>query len=384
MKKWRVAVALFLTLSSARAVILYRTDGASENTTPPDLAFPHDGWDYEGAYGGFLGTPIAPRFFVTATHVSGGVGSVLTFQGVNYSAIRDYRDPTSDLDILEVTGPFPYFAPLYAKPDEAGQRIVDIGRGTERGDPIYYNNDPMQLRGWSHGVSLHTQRWGENIVAGAFTYLPDWDLLQADFDKDGLLNECHLSSGDSGGAAFIKDGGVWKLAGINYAIDSGFYMQPDAATVFNGALFDLRGFYIQSGGGFMQIDLNGPPVPTSFYPTRISTKLSWIYRVIDPAGDYDGDGRPNLLQYAEQINEPLTGAWSSPTVAIPSGYVSLTYRKIFGAPLQYQLDQSSDLVAWTPVTPNEVVLGTTEEVQTIEARVPTGSSSLFLRLRITQ
>lgn len=382
--KWQTALALLLSLTTARAVILFRTDAADANTSAPDLAFPHDGWDFEGTYGFFLGTPIAPHFFVTAKHVSGGVGSVLTFQGVNYSAIRDYRDPTSDLDILEVSGTFPYFAALYAKQDEPGKRIVDIGRGTERGDPIDYNNDLTQLRGWSHGAGLHTQRWGENIVAGAFTYQPDWDLLQADFDKNGLPNECHLSSGDSGGAAFIDDGGVWKLAGINYAIDDGFYMQPDATTVFNGALFDLRGFYVRSGGGFMQIDLNGPPVPTSFYPTRISTKLSWIYRVIDPTGDYDGDGRPNLLQYAEQINEPLTGAWSSPTVAIGSGYVSLTYRKISGTSLQYQIDQSSDLVSWTAAAPNEIVRGTNEDVQTIEAQVPTGSSALFLRLRITQ
>ncbi len=382
--KWQTALALLLSLTTARGVILFRTDAADANTTAPDVAFPHDGWDFEGSYGGFLGTPIAPHFFVTAKHVSGGVGSVLTFQGLNYTSIREYRDPLSDLDIHQVNETFPYFASLYMKQDEPGQRVVDIGRGTERGGPIYYNNDVTQLRGWSHGTALHTQRWGENVVTLSFTYQPGWDLLQSDFDENGLPNECHLSAGDSGGAAFIEDGGVWKLAGINYAIDDGFYMQPDASTAFSGALFDLRGFYVRSGGVFAQIDPNGPAVPTSFYPTRISTKLSWIYRAIDPAGDYDGDGTPNLLQYALELNDPLPGAWSAPVVAIGSGYASLTYRKISGAALQYQIEEAPDLISWTLAAPNETVQGTTEDVQTVEAKVATGSTSLFLRLRITQ
>ena len=373
-----------LSATSAGAVVLFRDANPPENKVAPDIAFPHDGWDFEGNYGSFLGTPIAPHFFITAKHVSGGVGSALDFQGSNYVSIREYRDPLSDLDIHEVADTFPYFASLYLRQDEPGQRIVDIGRGTERGDPIYYNNDPLQLRGWSYGAGLHTQRWGENNVTLSFTYQPGWDLLQVDFDENGLPNECHLSYGDSGGAAFINDAGIWKLAGINYAIDSGFFTQPNASTGFGGAIFDLRGFYVQSGGGFVQIDPNGPPVPTSFYPTRIATKLSWIYRVIDPAGDYDGDGTPNLLQYAREMNDPLPGKWSAPVVTLGTGYVALSYRKISGTTLQYQIEESSDFVSWMPATANETVVATSEDLQTVEARVSTNVSAIFLRLKITQ
>jgi len=388
-----IAVAAALFTATADAVILYRTDLVDENTDAPGMAFPHDGWDFEGSYGGFLGTPIGLRFFITAKHVSGGTGSVLVFQDAltldtdSYTAIREYRDPTSDLVIMEVDKTFPYFAALYTREDEAGQRIVNIGRGTDRGAPIYYENDPMQLRGWSHGTASQTRRWGENIIASAFNYSPEWDLLVADFDQNGLPNECHLSGGDSGGAAFIEDGGVWKLAGINFAIDSGFFSQPDGTTGFGGAIFDLRGFYYASDGGFLQFDPNSPtPIPTAFYPTRISTKLPWIYSVIDPAGDYDSNGRPNLLDYALKINAPPPGAWSAPFVAVEGGFVALTYRKISGAPqLQYQIEKSFDLATWTAVTAQESVASTTEYVQTIEAKVPVGSSEgFFLRLLITQ
>ncbi|HEV3409069.1 MAG TPA: hypothetical protein VG095_02155 [Chthoniobacterales bacterium] len=389
----RLLVLLLAAFSSAEGVILYRTGDVDANTTAPDIAFPHAGWDYEGAYGFFLGTPIAPQFFISAKHVSGGVGSVLmlrnalTGETASYTVIREYRDPTSDLDIFEIGGTFPYFAPLYDKQDESGKRIVVIGRGTDRGGPIEYNNDPMQLRGWYHGADSHTQRWGENIIAAAFPFLPEWDLLVSDFDKVGLPDECHLSGGDSGGGAFINDGGVWKLAGISYAIDSGFYMQPDLATGFNGAIFDLRGYYYRSGGAFVQIDPNSPnPIPTSFYPTRISTKLPWIYSVIKPAGDYDNDGTPNLLEYAVAINTPGSRAWSAPAVAVPAGHVSLTYRKVTGAPqLQYRFEASYDLVMWMPVTPEETVKSTNENIQTIEAKLATASAAaLVLRLLITQ
>jgi hypothetical protein len=37
--------------------------------------------------------------------------------------------------------------------------------------------------------------------------------LHATFDKNGKPDEAHLSSGDSGGAVFINDGGAWESRG---------------------------------------------------------------------------------------------------------------------------------------------------------------------------
>ncbi|PYK66633.1 MAG: hypothetical protein DME45_12195 [Verrucomicrobia bacterium] len=67
-----------LDTTSAEAVILYRTGDSTANTTAPGLVAPHEGWDYEGNWGGFLGTAIAPHFFISATHISQAGGKVFT------------------------------------------------------------------------------------------------------------------------------------------------------------------------------------------------------------------------------------------------------------------------------------------------------------------
>ncbi len=378
-----IAVTAALFVSHAEAVILYRTGDPTANITAPDSVFPHDGWDYEGLFGGFLGTAIAPQFFITADHI-GAQDSVIHSLDGDHHVVASFPDPVSDLHIYRVTEPFSVFAPLYTRTDEAGQRIVDIGRGRQRGADILLNN---QLRGWGYGVFDDVKRWGDNIIAGIYRYGPENDLLFADFDAVGsTADECQLAEGDSGGAAFINDGGTWKLAGINYAIDGGIYTAPSDGAISNGAIFDLRGFYYKSLNGFVQIDPNYPaPVTTSFYPTRISTKLDWISSVIDPAGDYDSNGIKNLLQFAIKINSPKPGAWSAPSIAVSNGFVTLTYRKIASPLLTYQVEQATDLVTWTAAVAQETPLGTNQNPQLVEAKVATGSNAvLCLRLRITQ
>ena len=45
------------------------------------------------------------------------------------------------------------------------------------------------------------------------------------------------------------------------------------------------------------IQITGPaPVPSGFYATRVSSKLAWIYSMIDPTGDNNGNGRSNLAR----------------------------------------------------------------------------------------
>src|SRR3954447_4882069 len=78
-----------IVFSSARvshAVILYRS--ATRNTSPPTGSLLNSGWQFEGQWGNFLGTPIAPtgatstKFFITAAHV-GGAGS-FQYNGTQY------------------------------------------------------------------------------------------------------------------------------------------------------------------------------------------------------------------------------------------------------------------------------------------------------------
>ncbi|MFN2508794.1 MAG: hypothetical protein ABR589_08485, partial [Chthoniobacterales bacterium] len=312
------AVGLLLALVNARAVILLRTADPEANTFGPTA--PGDvesGWDYQGFWGDFLGTPIAPHFFVSAAHV--GHQGTFVFRGANYAVVQGFHDPATDLMIWEVAEEFPEFAPLYSRRDEVGRRMIEFGRGTQRGAAVRLNG---AMRGWYWGAADKRQRWGANIVSAILSYAPDNDLLVAKFNKRGLPNECHLSSGDSGGAAFIKDGDTWKLAGINFAVDGPFYTSPDEGTKFDAALFDARGFYYQENDTFQRI--SGPRrVPSALYPTRISTRLAWIASVL-----------------------------AAPKVTREGNFATISYTRLLlpAAEVSYSVLQSTDAKEWTAVT----------------------------------
>lgn len=278
-----VVVALFLFATDTDAVLLYRTGDPTANTTEPSGALAGSGWQYEGTFGAFLGTAIAPRYFVTAKHLGTGPPH-FSFHGVNYTIVRSFADPDSDLRIFEVSQTMPIYAPLYSRGDEVGKQLVVIGRGTQRGTDRIVNG---QLRGWSWGPSDSVQRWGENQVASIVG-----GKLCALFDQAGLPNEAHLSAGDSGGAAFVRDGSVWKLAGINSDVDH-FASGPDGGGPYEAAYFDVRGSY-RSDGTLVGGDT---PVPSGFYLSRISSRIAWINSIIGSSGG----GDPGLANISARV-----------------------------------------------------------------------------------
>src|SRR4051794_14725263 len=93
----RITSSLILALLAARlgAVILLDTGDPEVNTTPPSGALTGSGWQYQGAWGGVLGTPIAPHFFLSAAHV-GRAGSTFLFQGSSYTIVQSFNQPGSD------------------------------------------------------------------------------------------------------------------------------------------------------------------------------------------------------------------------------------------------------------------------------------------------
>lgn len=287
-----IAAASLIGTPASRAVILYRTGDPGANTTAPTGDLANSGWQFEGFWGAFLGTPIAPHFFLSAAHI-GQAGSVFTFQSVNYTPVKEFVDPYTDLAIWQVAETFPTCAPLYTKSDEVGKLAVVIGRGTQRGGEVDVNGN---LAGWYWGASDNVERWGENIISDIVPYGPNDDLLYGTFDANGLPDEATLSVGDSGGAAFIEDNGVWKLAGIHYAVDGPFYTDSSGDGEFFGALFDSHGLYYSDGGNPPNYILisGDAPVPTGFYPTRVSSRLSWILSIIGPLNVSGNSGTPAL------------------------------------------------------------------------------------------
>ena len=227
------AVAFLIASPRAAAVLLFSTADPSANTTEPTGALTGSGWQYEASFGPFLATAIGPNHFITVKHI-GIPSNTFIYRGATYTITQSFDDPMSDLRIFEVAETVPNYAPLYSRNDEQGQNIVIIGRGTQRGNPIYLGGI---LRGWEWGTSDQAQRRGENKVS-----IANGNSLYATFDRNAGPNEADVSSGDSGVAVFINNAGVWKLAGINFAVDGPFSTTSGGA-IFNAALFDARGFY---------------------------------------------------------------------------------------------------------------------------------------------
>lgn len=261
------------------AVIFYSTGDPSYNTNAPGGALTNSGWQYQGTWSTFSGTVISSNAFITAKHVGGAVGDLFTFRGVHYAATASYESPEADLRIWRVAGQFPAFAPLYTRGNENGKALVVFGRGTQRGPEVRINN---RLKGWQWGLGDAVQRWGKNSVSGILQGPTEiGEVLRAGFNAGGH-NEVTLSAGDSGGAVFIRDGRIWKLAGINYGVD-GPYNTTNSGAGFDAAIFNSRGLYVPDGGTGWQ-PFSGKPITGNFYATRISSHVAWINSVLSLPG----------------------------------------------------------------------------------------------------
>lgn len=301
--------------SPSRGVIYYETADPAKNTTAPTGALTNSGWQLQGQWGSFLGTPIGPNHFIAATHVGGDIGQVFTFNGVQHTTTARHADTASDFTIWQVTPPFGNWAQLYTTSDEIGKRFVVIGRGTQRGAAVQVGGPLTPVtKGWRWGTYDAVQRWGENTVEDVLDadgnphsvvlsgVVATGPLLRATFDANGGPNEAALSLGDSSGAVFINDGTAWKLAAINYAVDGPYNTAPTGAG-FLAAIFDEGGLY---KGGENKWALT-PDLPSNqagaFYMTRISARVPWIRTII---------GEPGLppvtpvLEYSAALNAGFT------------------------------------------------------------------------------
>ncbi len=283
----------------AGAILLYGTGDPARNTTAPSGELEGSGWQWQGRWGGFLGTPIHPKFFLTAAHVGGVVGQALELDGASYVTTFATNVPGSDLRLWRICGSFPDYARLRTNGSPVGMDMVCMGRGTQRGAEVTLTNSlGVELRGWRWGVRDGVMRWGvnrvEEVYDGGATLGP---LLRAGFDADGGEEECHLSVGDSGGAAFVREGGRWELAGIHYAVD-GPYSWEGSGPGFNAALFNHEGFFWQDGADWVPVTDGGQAGAGSMYISDVSSHAEWILEYMGRTGW--GDGVP-FVQRADVL-----------------------------------------------------------------------------------
>ncbi len=278
----------------ARAILFVDSDDPASNTSAPTGAYEGAGWPYLGYYGSFLGTAIAPQYFITAQHfgfqgtsfvqdslfTSGSTVSYTVDMSAN-GGLGYWDIAGSDLRIYKINESFTSFAELYLG-DATGQEAVLTGRGGVRGDAVL--NGEGEVIGWEHGLYDGVARWGTNQITGTIGSGAG-TLITAVFDPSGsTLFEAGLSNGDSGGGLFVYEGGVWKLAGINYAADGLFDTNNIAGdgSEFAASLLDMRGFYMGSdGAGWNLIPEDLPEaLPSNLYFSSISANAAAIQAII--------------------------------------------------------------------------------------------------------
>lgn len=290
-----VAASIFLFVPMARAVLFYGSADPTHNSSAPGGAYQNSGWQYQGYYGAYLGTMIAPQYFITAKHMgtqgsffvsagifNGGVDVTYTID-TSANAGAGYWDVAgTDLRIFKINEYFNSHATLYTGNSEQGLDMVTIGRGGVRGADLMVSGT---LQGWRHGIGDGVARWGSNLVSSVITIPTLGGMLVASFDDSGTgytPEEATLSVGDSGGAVFVNDGGTWKLAGINYGVDGLFDTNNTTGdgSEFGAALFDRGGFYQGSDSqGWTFISNTVADNPSNMYASRISTSAAVIQSI---------------------------------------------------------------------------------------------------------
>lgn len=181
----------------------------------------------------------SPRIISSPRHPGGGVGTVVTFAGVNYTVTSETDVSNADLRVCRLVNTstgldanLSQYVSIYTSSGEINQTVIIGGFGYGRG--------AATGTGYQWDGVYGIERWGDNKVASAVNNatvngLPyTSNVLQDYFYPQGNANatahEGAIGDHDSGGGWFVPDGSGYDLAGINaYVTTAGAsnYSPPD-------------------------------------------------------------------------------------------------------------------------------------------------------------
>ena len=279
---------LFLS-TPASAVIITRD--ATGNTSPPTDPALATRWGQVGNFNAYMGTPIASQFFLSAKHLGNLTGQSITFpDSSSYVTTAGFFDPSSDLAIYQIAGTFPSdkIVPLYSGGFTTNQSMYIFGRGVPRTTTDVIGNafpSGTEAKGWTWGTGTSARSWGTNSFNQIVSDASAGPQIAYDFDYNGTgSDEGILSVGDSGGPVFMQEGGSWKLAGINYAVQTPFNT-TNTGGGFNAAIFDKGGLYsLSAPSTWTYTNPTSSNQPAFSFSSSVPANSTWIATIVpEPA-----------------------------------------------------------------------------------------------------
>lgn len=273
---------ILVPMLSSKAIIVFQDPGRL-TTMPVLTGGVMPGWQYLGQYKSYLGIPIGPRAWVTATHVTDATG-VLTYNNsgttgtISYASTR--AGTSGDLAVMVLNADQPSFtswATVWSDPNTlvTNQPVYMYGRGTARGTEVT-NNFPTANtpKGWNWGANDTVLSYGTNNLDGFVLDSSSNVYLAMSFTQptggNGLPDtEGIYSNGDSGGGifSFNATAGKWELVGINSSV-SVPSLTPNGPNM-QAALYDMSGFY--DGASLITT-----ATPAYSYATSVADKYSFL------------------------------------------------------------------------------------------------------------
>lgn len=275
---------VMLPLTRVEAVIIIGSSAG--NTSAPGDAGLATRWSQVGDFSSYLGTPIASQYFVTAKHLGNLTGQAITFpDSSSYTTTAAFFDPSSDLAIYQINGTFPNdkIVPMYAGSFATNQAMTIFGRGRSRTDTAVVGEkwpNGTENKGWTWGAYTGNRSWGTNTLDGLANGGAAGTQLSYDFDVGGGGNEGVLATNDSGGPVFMQEAGIWKLAGINYAVGPISVRETAAGPTLEAAIYNYGGLYLDVSGTWTLQSAFGADKPAISYSSSVPANTTWINSVI--------------------------------------------------------------------------------------------------------